>query len=78
MITTEAQKGGNNRLVAEAEEQRTLKRMLRMRARGAGPTAIARKLNAEDRLTRGGRVWTRQAIHSVIERHLDRQEIIRP
>lgn len=75
--STEAHKGGNNRLVAEAEEQRTLKKMLRMRDRGAGPTAIARKLNGEGRLTRSGGEWTRQAIHSVIERHLDRQEVMR-
>ncbi len=76
--STEAHKGGDNRLVADAEEQRMLKRMLRMRDRGAGPTAIARKLNGEDRLTRSGSEWTRQAVHTTIERHLDRQEIIRP
>lgn len=72
-----ASKGGDNRLVAQPEEQRTLKKMLRMRARGAGPTAIAQKLNGEGQLTRSGSEWTRQAVHTTIERHLDREEVKR-
>ena len=70
-------KGERNMLVKHAGEQSILRRMLALSRRGTGPTAIARKLNAQGQLTRAGTEWTRQGVYRAIERHLDREELLR-
>ena len=72
-----AVKGERNMLVKHADEQRILRRMLALQQKGNGPTAIASRLNGDGQVARGGTEWTRQGIHRAIERHLDREELLR-
>ena len=68
----ETRKGDRGRLVQHPEEQRVLRRMLRLREREHGVQAIADTLNEEAILTRAGKPWTRQAVWSVMNRFDER------
>ncbi len=72
----EVRKGDRGRLVRHTEEQRVLRRMLRLRDGEHGVQAIADTLNDSAVLTRAGKPWTRQAVWSVLERFDARSEAL--
>ncbi len=66
--------GDGGQLVKNADEQKILRRMLRLRDREKGPQAIANTLNAEKKYNRSGRVWSRQSVWQVLDTYDAREE----
>ena len=64
----EVRKGDRGRLVQHPEEQRLLRRMLRLRDSEYGFQAISDTLNEGAIRTRSGKPWTRQGVWRVLER----------
>ena len=69
-------KGDRAQLAKHPEEQKTLRRMIRLRDQGEGPQAIANKLNDEKRRARNGKPWTRHTIWRTLDRFDARQEAL--
>ena len=69
-----AVRGDRAPLVKHPEEQRALRRMIRLREKGEGPQAIADRLNAAGLRTRVGKPWNRHVVWKILERHEDREE----
>jgi DNA invertase Pin-like site-specific DNA recombinase len=69
-------RGNSGKLVKDAEEQKTLRRMLALDAKGLVPQAIADKLNDAGRRTRGGKKWYRQLVYRILAAHDERQAAI--
>ena len=69
-------KGDHAALVKYPEEQKTLRRRVRLRDQGEGPQGIANKLNPEKRCPRNGKPWARQTIWRTLDRYDDRQAAI--
>ncbi len=65
---------GDALLVKDPDEQKILRRMLRLRDREKGPQAIANTLNAEKKYNRSGRTWSRQRVWQVLENYDAREE----
>jgi DNA invertase Pin-like site-specific DNA recombinase len=63
-------------VVQEPTEQRTLRRMLKLREDGAGPQEIANQLNEAGRYKRNGKPWTRQAVWLLLDNYDARQEAL--
>ncbi len=72
----ETKKGDRSPLVKHAGEQKTLKRMLRLRDRDFSGQAIADKINADGHRTRNGREWSRQVIWRTLRYYDDREAAI--
>ncbi len=69
-------KGDRSLLVKHPGEQKTLRRMSRLRDRDESGQAIADKINAEGHRTRNGREWTRQVVWRTLRRFDDREAVI--
>ncbi len=73
--STKTLKGDRAPLVKHPEEQRTLRRMMRMRDRDKSDQTIADVLNRERQSrARGGKPWTRQTVWRTLKRHDAREE----
>ncbi len=70
----QAVRGDRAPLVKHPEEQRALRRMIRLREKGEGPQAIANRLNAAGLRTRVGKPWNRHVVWKILERREDREE----
>ncbi len=73
---TKTAKGDRAQLVKHTGEQKTLKRMLRLRDRDKSSPAIADKLNTEGHRTRTGSKWTGRAIWKTLRRFDEREAVI--
>jgi len=69
-------KGDRRPLVKHPEEQKTLAKMRRLRARGEGPQAIANRLNDEKRHTRSGKRWSRVTVWQILDSYENREAAI--
>ena len=67
------QKGDRSPLVAHADEQAALKRIIRLREQGRGARKIAAALNEKGTNPRNGRTWTPKNVATILRR-LDRWE----
>jgi hypothetical protein len=70
---TENRKGDRSPLVAHADEQAALKRILRHRKQGKGARRIAASLNRQGANPRSGKPWTPESVAAILRR-LDRWE----
>lgn len=61
--------------VDDPEEQATLRRMMELRHAGMGPQRIADALNAEGRLARKGKPWTRGKVETILRTAEKRRSI---
>lgn len=55
-------------LVANEEEQATIRRMMELHSRGLGPRKIANALNADGQFARGGKFWEATTLKKIIKR----------
>lgn len=60
--------GAGNVLMKDPHEQSVRARILRMHSFGNGPERIAKQLNAEGVLTRGGKAWGKSTVRAILAR----------
>ena len=67
--STEVVRGDRRPIRKDPHEQRTLRRILAMRADGLGARRIAGHLNASSTISRTGRPWSRGTVESILRSH---------